>query len=395
MTQSDGAEGRTAQRGPDSEERERSEPFDRTLRTSAATGSGTGTSSMHMTESLRDLRLFVAAYEEGSFTAAAARENTTQSGVSQHMHKLEAGFGVPLFVRGAGSIMPTPAGEMYYRHCIEILRAFQLSKADMAAFGAGLSGDVRVGLMPTLTRCALAPALKAFVKAHPNARVRVIEGYSSTLTERVSSGEFAFAIVPSFHTRVGLRARPFLSTPEVLVSARGSSPPHKVPVKLRELPPLRLVLPSHENTRRQTLETSLSSNGARIQAILELDAMMGTLDLVATSDWATILPGVMMAADLDRDRFNVNPIVDPVLNLELVLIEPARAPMDPTAKAFLQVLESEAGRMNACWSKPIAESKAGQASKGVNGDAGTAVGVATRAARQREARTDKLDVSLA
>lgn len=312
---------------------------------------------MHMTESIRDLRLFVAAYEEGSFTAAAARENTTQSGVSQHMHKLEAGFGVQLFTRGAGSIMPTPAGEMYYRHCIEILRAFQSSKEDMAVFGAGLSGEILVGLMPTLTRCALSPALRTFVEANPNARVRVVEGYSSHLTERVSSGEFAFAIVPAFETPVGLRSRPFLSTPEVLVSTRHSTRRHVAPVRLRNLPPLKLVLPGHENTRRRTLESHIVSNGGRIKAILELDAMMGTLDLVAGSDWTTILPGVMMAADLDRDRFSVNPIVDPALSLELVLIEPARRPMEPTAQAFLEVLESAATRMNACWAKLIGESR--------------------------------------
>jgi DNA-binding transcriptional LysR family regulator len=42
-----------------------------------------------MSGSLRDIRLFIAAYEERSFTAAATRENATQSGVSQHIRKLE------------------------------------------------------------------------------------------------------------------------------------------------------------------------------------------------------------------------------------------------------------------------------------------------------------------
>ena len=42
-----------------------------------------------MSGSLRDIRLFIAAYEERSFTAAAIRENATQSGVSQHIRKLE------------------------------------------------------------------------------------------------------------------------------------------------------------------------------------------------------------------------------------------------------------------------------------------------------------------
>ncbi|HIC67388.1 MAG TPA: LysR family transcriptional regulator, partial [Paracoccus sp.] len=44
--------------------------------------------------SLRDISIFVAAYEERSFTAAAERENATQSGVSQHMRNLEYMLGV-------------------------------------------------------------------------------------------------------------------------------------------------------------------------------------------------------------------------------------------------------------------------------------------------------------
>lgn len=309
---------------------------------------------MQMSESLRDLRLFVAAYEEGSFTAAAARENATQSGVSQHMHKLETVFGIKLFMRGAGSVTPTPAGHIYYRHCIEILRAFQTSKDEMERFQKGLSGEIVVGLMPTLTRCALTPALATFVERHPNARVRVVEGYSAVLTERVRSGEFAFAIVPKFQRSRGLKTRHLQTTPEVLVSRRGSGLTHLAPVRLASLGPLSMALPGNENTRRRTLETYMASNGVRIRSLIEIDAMMGTLDLVGTTDWMTILPGVMMASDIDRDEFTVNPIVDPGLTLDLSLIEPLRHPMDAIAQAFLELVEAETARVNARWTKLLA-----------------------------------------
>ena len=58
-----------------------------------------------MSESLRDIRIFVAAYEERSFTAAAIREHATQSGVSQHIRKLEEGFRVKLFSRDRKSVV--------------------------------------------------------------------------------------------------------------------------------------------------------------------------------------------------------------------------------------------------------------------------------------------------
>src|SRR5208282_3905246 len=163
------------------------------------------------------------------------------------------------------------------------------------------------------------------------------------------SGELAFAIVPKFQHSEGLKTRHLQSTPEVLVSRRSSGFKHLEPVRLAALGPLKIVLPSNENTRRRTLETYIASNGAQIRSMIELDAMMGTLDLVDTTDWVTILPGVMMASDIDRNRFDVNPIVDPALTFDLVLIEPLHQPMDSVAEVFLQMLEAETARVNSRW----------------------------------------------
>jgi LysR family transcriptional regulator, nitrogen assimilation regulatory protein len=299
-----------------------------------------------MSESLRQIRLFVAAYEEGSFTAAAHRENATQSGVSQHIHKLEARFGAALFLRETGAIHPTPAGDLYYRYCVEILRVHEASNNEMKRFGSGLSGAVIVGLMPTMTRSVLGPALATFVAENPNAQVRIVEGFSAVLTERVRAGEYAFAVVPAFQGALGLDTRTFHSTPEVLVSRRTSRRAHMTPIRLKDLGPLDLLLPSPPNTRRRTLDTYLAANGVRVRKVLEIDSMFGALDLVANTDWVSILPGIMMASDIDRDLFTINVIVEPQLILDLVLIEPIRQPMGPLAETFLKLLEDETACIN-------------------------------------------------
>ncbi|MCX7931898.1 MAG: LysR family transcriptional regulator [Rhodovarius sp.] len=305
-----------------------------------------------MTESFRDLRLFVAAYEERSFTAAAERENATQSGVSQHIRKLEDRYGCRLFLRGKGAVVPTPAGEALYRRALALLRGQEEAVRAMRALAGSLEGEVQVGLMPTLTRCALAPTIDRFLRQHPNVLLRVTEAYSAALVARVRAAELDFAIVPAFPGDVGVRLRPFLRTPEVLVTRAGSGLAHLAPVRLAELPPLSLVLPGAANTRRQTIETYLASQEVRIERVLELDAMLGTLDLVATTGWSAILPGVMMAADAARREgqlFTVNPLADPPLPLDLVLVSPARRSLSAPALAFLSVLEEETARLNAIW----------------------------------------------
>jgi DNA-binding transcriptional LysR family regulator len=296
--------------------------------------------------SLRDIRLFVAAYEERSFTAAAAREHATQSGVSQHIRKLEDTLGVKLFSRNKAEVAPTPAGDNFYQSCLEVLRSHAVATRTVKEYATGLTGEMVVGLMPTMTRCTLAPALSAFVDAHPNTVVRIVEGYSASLTQQVRAGELDFAIVPAFSGMPGLKSRLFLRTPEVLVSGAPSPFEHLARVRLASIGPLKLVLPSKPNTRRSLIETYCASNGVTIARVLELDAMLGTLDFVARTDWMAILPGIMMAVDDPGRQLKVNPIDRPEFTLDLVLIEPSRRPMSAAACAFLELLQTEAVRLN-------------------------------------------------
>lgn len=299
--------------------------------------------------SLRDMAIFVAAYEERSFTAAAQRENATQSGVSQHMRNLEHMLGVQLFLRERGGVTPTPAAGSFYRHCLNVLRAHAAAQQDIARFEKSETGDVRIGLTPTVTSRVLAPALDAFVRESPNVMVRITEGYSVGLTQMVQAGELDCAIVPSMTCAPGVRGRFFVRSVETLVSRADSALEHLAPVRLRDLGPLRIVLPNPENARRQKIETYCALNDIEIAQIVELDAMLGTLDFVSRTDSVTILPGLMMARHGDHRSLTVNPVASPDLNVDLMMIEPIRRPLSAPADRFVEYLKVEAQRIAAGW----------------------------------------------
>lgn len=299
-----------------------------------------------MAELPRGILLFVAAYEERSFTAAAVREAATQSGVSQHVRKLEERFGARLFTRDGGRVSPTPAGDRYYLRCLEVLRAHAAAAQVLRDCSAGLSGEVTAGLMPTVTRCALAPALARFADDHPNVSVRILEGYSGALTDQVRQGALDFAVIPDFPGLPGLVSHPFATTPEVLVSASG---PHAEPVHLASLGPLSIVLPGPANTRRRTVEGYLRSCGATVARTITLDTMMATLDLVATTEWVAVLPGVLMARDRVQGRHAVRPLASPPLSLDLVTVEASRRPLSPVALAFREALQDTTSAACQAW----------------------------------------------
>jgi DNA-binding transcriptional LysR family regulator len=300
--------------------------------------------------SIRQIKSFVAVYEEGSFTAAAAREGATQSGISQHVKQLEDELGVELVTRNGRAIGPTRAGKLYYAQSADILKKLELARQSVGSSLIG--GAIRVGLMPTFTRSIMPPALERFLDVAKGADISIIEAYSGVLTDMTLRGDLDFAVVPAFEGRAGISHRLIARDREVLVRARRDRGRNDLkPVRLSDCEPMKVVLPAGQNTRRGNIETYFSTNGVRVAERLELDAMMGTLQFVAASDWVAILPFVMMVADLDDGRFEIRPLDDPPFYSEFVLIEPSREVMSPAAALFAKILKEQTERARSAFAR--------------------------------------------
>jgi LysR family transcriptional regulator, nitrogen assimilation regulatory protein len=304
---------------------------------------------------LRQVRAVIAVCEEGSFTRAAERENATQSGISQHVASVERALGVKLFERSTRGIVPTPAGLRYYKSCVEAVGRLEDANEAARRLGGLVAGDLRIGLMPTFTRAVLAPTLDDFVPRYPDVRLHVFEGYSGVLTEMVLADELDFAVVPAFEGRVGLKPRLLVRDREMLLSGakRGLKP--LAPVRLADCAPLKIVVPGPDNVRRRNLETYFQTHGVEIAALLEMDAMIGTLEFVARSDWVTVLPSLISVNDIGKGDLVVNPIADPPLHAEFVVIQPARRTLSVPARLFLERFDAEVAHIHAIWDRALAE----------------------------------------
>jgi LysR family transcriptional regulator, nitrogen assimilation regulatory protein len=303
---------------------------------------------------LRQVRAVIAVCEEGSFTRAAERENATQSGISQHVAAVERALEVKLFERTSTGVIPTAAGLRYYRRCVEAVGLLDTAGEEARSLESFVTGELRIGLMPTFTRAVLAPTLDHFVSRHPDVRLHIVEGYSRLLTEMVLADELDFAVVPAFEGRIGLKSRLLVRDREMLLSGprRGLTP--LAPVRLRELQPFKVIVPGRGNVRRRNLETYFQTNGVEVDAMLEMDAMIGTLEFVSRSDWVTVLPSLISVNDLATGDIVVNPLDDPPMHAEFVLIQPARRTLSAQARLFLERFEAEVAHIHAVWDAAIA-----------------------------------------
>jgi len=289
----------------------------------------------------RQLRFLVAVVEEGSFTAAASRLHATQSGISAQIKLLEESLNTQLFDRSVAGVVPTVAGKLAYHRATRILRETSAMISDVGALQNVITGTVSAGLMPTTTRTVVAPVLEKFANRYPDIDVKIEEAYSAHLCEGVTSGRLDFAIVPPSGSVVGLHSTHLDSDIEVFVTASNKVRPHMSSVNLADIEPLKLVLPGPENARRARVEECIRAVNVPVEKIMELDAMMATLDLVAKSDWVTIVPGCLVIDDIKSGERNLHPIEQPIMSLEYVLVQQPSITLSPAAQLLRDALHEE------------------------------------------------------
>ena len=298
---------------------------------------------------LKQIRCFVAAYEEGSFSKAALREHCTQPGLSVYIQRLERMLAHRLFERKARGVTPTIAGRHFYACCGDVLKTVSLAKQRMLDMAGNVATDINVGVSPTLFKGVLPWMLPDYLSAHPYVDVRLAEAYSGTLTDWVVSGEVQVAIVTKPPVHLGLETTHFFRDRLVLVT-RGSGTRHKGRrARLRsssELQELKLILPSPRHSLRQVIEAAAVRLGAKGSGrILEIDGMLGTLELVRNSDWATVVASIAVMDEVKQGRLVAEPIHGPELWLDFYLIRTRDRLLSPAYRDFLDWLKETLTRV--------------------------------------------------
>ena len=80
---------------------------------------------------VKDLRYFIAVYEESSFSRASEFLGTVQSNVSTRIRCLEDLLGAPLFERRYRKVIPTTKGEKLYGYAKPLVAALAVAEREL------------------------------------------------------------------------------------------------------------------------------------------------------------------------------------------------------------------------------------------------------------------------
>lgn len=113
------------------------------------------------------LECFVAVVEAGQFSAAAARLGLGKSVVSRRVSELEEHLGARLLQRTTRHLALTEAGRDFYPRALQLLEDLAEAEQALSSGQRALGGRIRLAAPLSFGLMHLAPALNAFMEAHP------------------------------------------------------------------------------------------------------------------------------------------------------------------------------------------------------------------------------------
>jgi len=153
----------------------------------------------------RHLKTLVKISHVGSFATAASQLDMTLSSVSMQMKTLEEELDVSLFDRTYRPPKLTPMGREVAEKAENVLAAERTLMASSKS-DDGLSGQFRIGFVPTASVRLLPLFLKNAAQKVPDAQFEVETALSEILEEKILSGQLDAAVVTaSDHVQKGLQ----------------------------------------------------------------------------------------------------------------------------------------------------------------------------------------------
>jgi DNA-binding transcriptional LysR family regulator len=138
---------------------------------------------------LRQLRQFAVLAEECHFGRAAARLAMTQPPLTQAIQRLEAALGARLFERSQRRVALSPAGAVLLPLARKLLEGADALAPAVRAAAAGLSGQLRLAFVSSVTYGPLPAWLSGFRAAYPDVALSLREATLDVQLELFASGE--------------------------------------------------------------------------------------------------------------------------------------------------------------------------------------------------------------
>ena len=250
--------------------------------------------------SMKQLQYLVALADTRHFGRAANKCFITQSTLSAGIRDLEAVLGTKVAERTKRYVMLTRVGEQIADRARELLRdadeVMELAKASRAP----MTGDMRLGVIPTISPFLLPTVLPVLRRRFPHLKLYLREEQTLPLLSQLEDGELDVAVIALPYDTRALRTEVIFDDELLFACDRKHefAKAHGVPVESLEEDQLMLMEEGH--CLRDHALTACSSQEGQVMSQYEASSLHTLVQMVAAGIGVALIPKLAVDARITR-----------------------------------------------------------------------------------------------
>jgi len=282
------------------------------------------------------LEMFIALARERHFGRAAEACGVTQPSLSGAIRQLEDQLGVQLVFRGSRFQGLTPEGQRVLDRARGIVGDVRALKDEMRVVRAGLSGNLRLGVIPTALPM-VADLTGPFIARHPNVRVSILSRTSAEILAGIESLDLEAGITYLDNEPLGRVAKvPLYTEFYRFLCAPGGVLAGRARVTWAEVAVVPLCLLTSDMQNRRIVNQHLAEAGVQVVPSIDSNSVIALISHVLTGQWASVVPKKLADMFVADGRLVSIPIVEPEAEHTVGLIAARREPQTPVLQALIE-----------------------------------------------------------
>lgn len=273
---------------------------------------------------ITQLEYIVAVDTYRSFVAAANKCFVTQPTLSMQVQKLEDTLGVKIFDRSKQPVVPTEIGEEIIAQARVLISESEKLKEIVTDRQKELSGELKVGIIPTVAPYILPKMLSGFIEKYPQVKLIVWEQTTEQIIQQLKLGTLDCGILSTPLHESSLTEIPVFYENFVAYAAKSSKLFKKKAIVPEDIDMEEIwVLNEGHCMREQVL--NICQRRKTTKGFQHFEYNTGSVEtlkrMVDLNNGATILPELALAdmTDKQRDRIRYFKSPEPAREVSIVI----------------------------------------------------------------------------
>lgn len=247
-------------------------------------------------------RIFLHTAKYGNLTRAAQELHLTQPSVSYAVKQLEKGLGVKLFDRLSKGVQLTPEGAALYDYVEKSFQLLQAGELKLTAMKELTAGELRIGGSGPIIKHLLLAPLDRFHADNPGIAIRLSQGKTSEIRERLLAGEIDLGLVHLPFADPELSIEPLAAIQDGFVVGEAFRELAEEPLPAAAFKQIPLLLLSKGSSTRRFVEQWLESEGVAAEADMELSSMDMLVELARRGYGAAFVTHAFVREELAEGK---------------------------------------------------------------------------------------------